>query len=105
MKLLTVAVTVSILGLGAVVPANATPELAKAKNCMMCHKVDAKLMGPAFVDVAKKYAGDKDAEAKIVKQIRQGGGGQWGSIPMPAQTQVTDDEAKQLAQWILGLAK
>ena len=105
MKLSIVAVTLGVMAVGTTFPASANPDLAKAKNCLMCHKVDAKLMGPGFVDVAKKYASDKDAEAKIVKQIRQGGGGQWGGIPMPAQPQVTEEEAKQLAQWILTLGK
>ena len=103
MKLSIFAASSAVMVLGIISSANATPDLAKAKNCLMCHKIDAKLMGPGFNDVAKKYSGDKDAEAKIVKQIRQGGGGQWGSIPMPAQPQVSDEEAKQLAQWILTL--
>jgi cytochrome c len=87
----------------AAVPAHASLELAKAKNCLSCHKVDAKLIGPGYLDIAKKYAKDKDGEAKILRQIREGGKDQWGPIPMPPQPQVSADEAKQLAKWILSL--
>jgi len=79
-------------------PAFAQADLAQKKNCLACHAVDKKVLGPAYKDVAAKYAGQKDA-AKVVK----GGSGVWGNIPMPANPQVTDAEAKQLVQWILTL--
>ena len=74
--------------------------LAASKSCLACHAVDKKLMGPSYKDVAKKYAGDKTAEAKLVDKVMKGGGGVWGPIPMPAN-KVTQDEAKTLVQWIL----
>lgn len=93
----------ALAALGASSAAMANADLAKAKNCMACHKVDAKLVGPAYIDVAKKYAKDPQGEAKIIKQIREGGSGQWGPVPMPPQPQVSADEARQLAKWILSL--
>ena len=85
----------------ACVPAMADLALATAKNCMACHAVDKKLIGPSYKDVAAKYAGDKDAQAKLAKKIRDGGTGVWGQIPMPANPQVSADEGTKLATWIL----
>jgi len=83
--------------------AMANADLAKAKNCMACHSVDAKVVGPGYKDVAKKYAGDKTAEAKLVQKVMKGGSGSWGAIPMPANPQVTEAEAKTLVKWVLAL--
>lgn len=74
--------------------------LAKAKNCLACHAVDKKLVGPAYKDVAAKYKGDKGAVAALAAKIKAGGKGVWGEIPMPPNN-VTDDEAKKLATWVL----
>lgn len=79
----------------------ASADLAKAKNCMACHAVGSKLIGPAYKDVAAKYAGQKDAEDKIVKKVMKGGSGVWGTMPMPANPQVTEAEARTLVKWIL----
>ena len=84
-------------------PAFANPELAQKKNCMACHAIDKKLVGPAYKDVADKYAGQKDAADKLALKILKGGTGVWGAIPMPANPQVSEAEAKQLAQWVLSL--
>lgn len=83
-------------------PALADQALAQKKNCMACHAVEKKVVGPAYKDVAKKYAG-QNVEAKLVAKIKQGGSGVWGAIPMPANPQVSDAEAKQLADWVLSL--
>ncbi|WP_394757160.1 c-type cytochrome [Rhodoferax sp.] len=85
------------------VPALADQALAKSKNCLACHAVDKKLVGPAYQDVAKKYAGQKDAAAKLTTKIMKGGSGVWGAVPMPANTQVNEAEAKKLADWVLSL--
>ncbi|OYU28795.1 MAG: cytochrome C' [Burkholderiales bacterium PBB2] len=79
----------------------ANAELAQKKNCMACHAVDKKLVGPAYKDVAAKYAKDKDAATKLAEKIVKGGSGVWGPVPMPANTQVSAAEAKQLATWVL----
>jgi cytochrome c len=84
-------------------PAFASPELAQKKNCMACHAVDKKVLGPAYKDVAAKYAGQKDAVDKLSQKIIKGGAGVWGPVPMPANAQVSEAEAKQLVQWILTL--
>ena len=79
----------------------ASPELAKQKNCLACHAVDKKLVGPSYKDVAAKYKGDKDAVAKLAKKIREGGVGVWGQVPMPANPAVNEQEALTLAKWVL----
>ena len=84
-------------------PALADQALATAKNCMACHAVDKKLVGPAYKEVAAKYAGQKDAADKLAAKIMKGGSGVWGPVPMPANTQVNDAEAKKLAAWVLSL--
>jgi cytochrome c len=82
-------------------PAFASPELAQKKNCMACHQVDKKVVGPSYKDVAAKYAGQKDAADKLAQKIVKGGSGVWGAVPMPANPQVSEGEAKQLAAWVL----
>jgi cytochrome c len=82
-------------------PALADQALATSKNCMACHAVDKKIVGPAYKDVAAKYKGDKAAADKLATKIMKGGSGVWGAIPMPANPQVNDAEAKKLAAWIL----
>jgi cytochrome c len=82
-------------------PALADQALATSKNCMACHAVDKKLVGPSYKDVAAKYASDKTAVDKLATKIQKGGAGVWGPIPMPANTQVNDAEARKLAAWVL----
>lgn len=79
---------------------HADEALAKAKNCMSCHAIDKKLVGPAYKDVAAKYKGDKGAVDKLAAKVKAGGKGVWGEIPMPPNN-VTDDEAKKLVTWVL----
>jgi cytochrome c len=91
-----------LLTVAAMSPAFATADLATKKNCMACHSVDNKIVGPAYKDVAAKYAGQKDAAAMLAEKIQKGGVGAWGQVPMPANP-VTPAEAKQLATWVLSL--
>ena len=84
-------------------PAWANPQLAQSKNCMSCHQIDSKLVGPAYKDVAAKYAGQPDAAGKLAQKVMKGGAGVWGAVPMPANPQVSEAEAKQLVAWILTL--
>jgi len=84
-------------------PALADEALAKSKNCMTCHAVDKKLVGPAYKEVAKKYAGQKDAEATLVTHVMKGSKGVWGPVPMPANAQVNEADAKKLVDWIMSL--
>ena len=83
-------------------PAFASADLAKQKNCLACHAADKKLIGPAYKDVAAKYAGQKDASDKLAQTIIKGGSGVWGAVPMPANPQVNEADAKALATWIMG---
>jgi cytochrome c len=102
MKLISACIAVSALF---AVPAFANLDLAKKNACMACHAVDKKVVGPAYQDVAKKYAGQKDAAATLVKNIKVGGSGKWGPVPMPAQAALSDADAHTLAAWILAGAK
>ena len=96
-----VATLLAACAIGAAAPAFAQAELAKQKNCMACHAVDKKVVGPAYKEVAAKYAGQKDAADKLAVKIVKGGSGVWGAVPMPANPQVSEAEAKQLADWIM----
>jgi cytochrome c len=82
-------------------PAMADLALAQSKNCMACHAVDHKVVGPAYKDVAAKYKADKTAVDKLATKILKGGSGVWGPVPMPANAQVNEAEAKKLAAWVL----
>ena len=99
-SLLSLIVALSAL---AAAPAFANPELAQKKNCMACHAVDKKLVGPAYKDVAAKYRGNKGAEAELIKKVKAGGKGTWGDIQMPPNAHVKDDDIKAIVQWILSL--
>ncbi len=74
--------------------------LAKAKGCYACHAENVKKVGPSYKDVAKKYAGKADAVDYLAGKIKNGGVGVWGNVPMPSQN-VTDEESKKLAEWVL----
>ena len=93
--------TVIVLALAAALPAYAQEELAKKHNCFACHAVDKKLVGPAYKDVAAKYRGDPQAEAKLYEKVKKGGLGVWGQVPMPPNTQVPDADIHALVKWIL----
>ena len=103
MKFVAALPTATILLALSVAPAFAQQDLAQKKNCMSCHAIDKKLVGPAYKDVAAKYAGQKDAVDKLAAKVVKGGSGVWGNIPMPANPQVTEAEAKQLVAWIMTL--
>lgn len=77
--------------------------LAQKNACLSCHGVDKKIVGPAYKDVAKKYAGDKTAHDKLVAKVKAGGKGVWGQIPMPPNPQVSVADADKIVAWILSL--
>ncbi|MBB3014094.1 c-type cytochrome [Cupriavidus alkaliphilus] len=85
------------------VSAKASSELAQQKNCMACHAVGQKFAGPAFKDVAGRYANQSGAWEMLAERNRKGGVGTWGAILMPPNPQVNAEEARQLAQWVLSL--
>lgn len=92
---------IAIAAVATAAPAFADQALATAKNCMTCHAIDKKLVGPSYKDVAAKYTGQKDVVDKLAVKIMKGGSGVYGPVPMPANTQVNEGEAKQLAAWVL----
>ena len=98
MRQLFLAVTLAIT---AATPALADQALATSKNCMACHALDKKLVGPSYKDVAAKYAKDKGAVDMLAAKIIKGGSGVWGPVPMPANPQVNDADAKKLVAWVL----
>lgn len=100
-KLLTSTIAIFALGAAAGVQAQDASKLAQDKTCLACHQVDKKLVGPAFKEVAKKYTGNKTAEATLVKKVREGGTGVWGQIPMPPNSAVNEKEALILVKWVL----
>lgn len=103
LKLITLAALSSTLFLVSA-PVFADQALATAKNCMACHAVDKKMVGPSYKDVAAKYKGDADAVKKLAVSIQKGstpGKGNWGPVPMPANTQVSEAEATKLATWVM----
>jgi cytochrome c551/c552 len=79
-------------------------DLARSKGCFVCHDISKKVVGPAYKDVSKRYAGQTDAVARLTQKVMNGGSGSWGVMPMPAANpSLTDAEAKALVQWILTL--
>ena len=104
MKLLTLA-ALAATGLILSAPALADSALAKKSGCLNCHAADKKVVGPSYQDVAKKYAGDAGAEAKLIAKVKKGGSGAWGPIPMPANAQVKDEDIKTLVKWVMAGAK
>ena len=101
MKHILVAIATLVAGISATAPALADMQLATAKNCMACHALDKKLVGPSYKEVAAKYGGQADAVDKLAGKVMKGGSGVWGPVPMPANAQVNADEAKKLVVWIL----
>lgn len=116
-ELLTLAVCLFVLPMAVANSADAQPEdksaattlaaagaaLARDKNCLACHQVDSRRVGPPFASVAQRYGPPGGLRDYLAQSIRHGGRGKWGAVPMPAQPQVSEQEANQLADWILAL--
>ena len=100
-----IAIVLIAAGVTVSAPALASLDLAKKSNCMSCHTVDKKLVGPSYQDVAKKYAGQKDAVKSLSAKVKAGGKGVWGEIPMPPNAAVKDADIETLVKWILAGAK
>jgi cytochrome c len=83
--------------------AQADQNLATKNQCMACHAMDKKLVGPSYRDVAQRYAGNALVLDVLTRSIKTGGQGKWGAIPMPAQTKLSDNDARKLAAWILNV--
>ena len=85
------------------IPAFASQELAQKYACLGCHGIDKKIVGPAFRDIASKYANDNLASTKLFVKVKMGGRGVWGDVPMPPNLEVSDAELKQILAWVLSL--
>jgi cytochrome c len=92
-----------LFALGTIAAGNATAseKLAQSSGCMTCHSVDRKVIGPGYKEIAAKYRNDKGAEANLVKKVKAGGSGVWGSTPMPPNAHVKEDDIKAIVTWIL----
>ncbi|MBW8369712.1 MAG: c-type cytochrome [Thiobacillus sp.] len=99
-KLMLIAASAALLVSGA---ASADQALAQKNACMSCHGVDKKIVGPAFKEVAKKYAGDKTAHDTLVAKVKTGGKGVWGQIPMPPNPSLKAEDASKIIDWVLSL--
>lgn len=98
MKVLALALVGAVFA----IPAQADEALAKKHNCLACHQVDKKTVGPAYREIAKKYKGQSVA-AKLEQKVKKGGQGAWGNVPMPPNPAVPDGDVKKLVDWILKL--
>jgi len=101
LSVLTVVGALALMSTGAAqaVDGAAAMALAQKSACMACHAIDRKMVGPSYKDIAAKYKG-MDA-AKLAASIKAGGAGKWGPVPMPAQANLKDEDARTLATWIL----
>ena len=98
-----VVLTLSLIGCMAALPVRANEALAKKHNCLACHTLDKNGVGPSYKEIAKKYAGQKDAEAKLADKVKKGGQGVWGPVPMPPNAAVPDGDIKALTKWVLSV--
>lgn len=103
MKLMMTAASAALLLSGVASAADDAMALAQKNACLACHGVDKKIVGPAYKEVAKKYAGDKTAKAKLVAKVKAGGKGVWGEIPMPPNPAVKEEDASKIIDWVLSL--
>ena len=105
MKRILLAIAALATGIAVTTPVLADMALATSKNCMACHAVDKKLVGPSYKDIATKYAGQADAVDKLAGKVIKGGSGAWGPVPMPAKAQINEADAKKLITWIMAGSK
>jgi cytochrome c len=101
--LLALGLTTLLPAAHAQVSADAAKTLAEKKLCLSCHKLEGKLVGPGFGDVAKKYRGDAEAQSKLIAKVKKGGEGVWGMVPMPPATDISDEDLKTVVAWVLSL--
>jgi cytochrome c len=81
-------------------PALASPELARSKNCVACHHLERKMIGPSYKAIAERYPNDEPTVRSLSEKVIKGGAGSWGQTPMPPQANVTPAEAEALVKWI-----
>ena len=99
----SIVLMVAAAGVLAAPVAQADEALLKKHNCVACHQIDKKVVGPAYKDEAKKYKGQKDVAVKLAEKVKKGGQGAWGPVPMPPNPQVSDADIKKMVAYILSL--
>lgn len=77
--------------------------LVSKSDCLACHKVDAKVLGPSYKDVAAKYPNNAGTISQLASKIKKGGSGVWGAVPMSPHPALSDDDAKAMVRYILSL--
>jgi cytochrome c len=98
----TLSITLAATTIALSAPAFASKELANSKNCLSCHNVEKKVIGPSIKSIAEKYpSADAAKIAALAKKVREGGAGVWGAIPMAANPQVNAAESETLVKWFL----
>ena len=99
---LTASLALSLLFMP-LMPAQASPDLAKKNTCSGCHAMDRKVVGPSYKAIATRYQSQPRAQMveTLATKIRLGGGGAWGVVVMPGNTKISEADAKKLAEWIL----
>jgi cytochrome c len=105
MRIVPLAVAIAALASTSAL-AQSPPDLLKKNGCTACHSIDKKVVGPAYRDVAKKYAGEKDRNALIARlsdKVKKGGSGVWGQVPMPPNPQVSDADIKTMVTSVVNL--
>lgn len=97
-----ICLTLSLLPFGAWAQLQGAPATSKA--CMACHQVDTRRVGPPLRSVAQRYAGQPQAMDYLVNKVLHGSRGDWGAVPMPAQSQLSEAQAQELVKWVLSLS-
>ena len=104
MKSMVLAASAAVLSLGAIASASADPvALATQRGCMACHQIEAKVVGPAYKEVAAKYKGQDGAVEMLAAKVKAGGSGVWGPVPMPPNAHVSDEDIKVIVEWVMSL--
>jgi len=100
---LALSLTALLPAANAQINADAAKALAERHLCLACHKIDEKLVGPAYRDVAKKYQGVAGAQDTLIAKVKKGGKGVWGTVAMPPHTNASNEDLKSIVGWILSL--
>ena len=107
MRIAAITLALATFAFASAAGAQSGEDLLKKNGCTACHAIDKKIVGPAYMDVSKKYSGEKrDAVmARLTEKVKKGGSGVWGQVPMPPNPQVSDADLKNMLTFVLDLSK